>query len=32
MSGYGRLIKPNSYYEGDIRDGFAHGKGNYEDY
>jgi len=29
MSGYGRLIKPNSYYEGDIRDGFAHGKGNY---
>lgn len=29
MSGYGRLIKPSSYYEGDIRDGFAHGKGNY---
>lgn len=32
MSGYGRLIKPTSYYEGDIRDGFAHGKGNYEDF
>lgn len=31
MSGYGRLIKPNCYYEGDIKDGFAYGKGNYED-
>lgn len=29
MSGYGRLIKYNSYYEGDISNGLAHGKGNY---
>ena len=29
MAGYGRLIKPQSFYEGDIRDAFAHGKGNY---
>ena len=32
MSGYGRLIKPASYFEGDIKDGCAHGKGNYEDH
>ncbi len=32
MYGYGRLIKPNSYYQGDVKDGFAHGKGYFQDF
>jgi hypothetical protein len=31
MSGYGRLIKKDSFYEGDIKNGSAHGKGIFED-
>ena len=31
MSGYGRLIKRNCYYEGQIKEGKANGSGNYED-
>lgn len=31
ISGYGRLIKKYCYYEGEVQNGKAHGKGNYED-
>lgn len=31
MSGEGRLIKKNCYYEGQIKEGRANGIGNYED-
>lgn len=31
MSGKGRIIKKNSYYQGEIKDGVAHGKGAFED-
>lgn len=31
MSGFGRLIKTNCYYEGQIKEGKANGSGNYED-
>jgi hypothetical protein len=30
MSGYGRLVTQNSYYEGEIVNGLAHGIGTYE--
>ena len=30
MSGYGRLVTQNSYYEGEISNGLAHGIGTYE--
>ena len=29
MWGYGRLITPTSYYEGEISNGMAHGMGTF---